>query len=436
MPKRRAVVYPNSVRLLTFLRRGKLFRVSAVVTVMFLLLGAVSAQAIDRRRDQFPTEFSYLILPLPYSLPGIGTGWFIPLSFSNVFDTTMDINVLAVVGDATGSFAETNQIPVIDRTLFLNFFYHNINKLTMNQYDKRGMDTGKDDYSLLQMSKFDGFSSEVFLSFWERRIEFFASRYSQETQIDRLLDADGSNPVDLTPPFTDSFTTTTVGFWIDYTDDVQDPLEGVRFRVTRATTPSNDPDSADFYTVDAALTGYIPLGDFSTLALNVFRSDATVTRQGDTDLAVNQAEWEARLGCGGVAACVQEAAELAQSYVDANTNGTSAYLGGMSRMRAYPESRFQGAHTFYFSAEFRWNLTQEVTPFDYFIWRDVRTGLQVAFFYELGSVSETADTLGDQTRSDVGVGFRLVGGSGEVYRADIAVGDEGGNVVIVVNYPF
>ena len=444
MPKRRSVVYAKNPISSSTRGEERVFRLAssirgaAAVTVLmlFLLLGAFSAQAIERRKDQFPTEFSYLILPLPYSLPGIGTGWFVPLSFSNLFDTTTDVFALAILGDATGTMAGIEQIPVIDETLFLNFSYQDINKAMVNNYDKRGMDTGKDDYSLLEVSQADSLASQIILSFWERRIEFFASRYSSEFQLDRLRDSDGNIIAEFSPPYTDSSKTDTVGFRIDYTDDFQDPRAGLRFLLTRAHTPSDDPDSADFYTVDAALTGYIPIGEISTLALHFFRSDATVTRRGNDDLAALIVEWKAQLGCGGAPACDQEATELATSFYNANIHGTSTSLGGDLRMRAYPGSRFQGAHTFYFSAEFRWNLSEEVTPFDYYIWKDVRTGVQVALFYELGSVSETSGTLGDDTRSDVGAGFRLVAGSGEVYRADIAVGDEGGNVVIIIDYPF
>ena len=85
--------------------------------------------------------------------------------------------------------------------------------------------------------------------------------------------------------------------------------------------------------------------------------------------------------------------------------------------------------------EFRWNLTEEATPFDYFIWKDVRTNLQVAFFAETGSVAETRDGL-DKFKSSYGAGFRLISASGFVYRADLATGDEGTEFVLIFGYPF
>jgi len=86
--------------------------------------------------------------------------------------------------------------------------------------------------------------------------------------------------------------------------------------------------------------------------------------------------------------------------------------------------------------EFRWNMTEESTPFDYLIWKDVRTGIQYAFFAELGTVSELNNDLWKETRYSVGTGVRLITGSGGVYRADIATGDEGAELIIIFDYPW
>ena len=120
----------------------------------------------------------------------------------------------------------------------------------------------------------------------------------------------------------------------------------------------------------------------------------------------------------------------------ANRNGTSTSLGGDSRLRSYPGGRYQGAHTLYYSAEFRWNLTEETTPFDYFVWKDVRTNMQVAFFYENGTVAETKAELGDIYRSSYGAGFRMMTASGTIIRFDLATGQEGTQPTIFVGYPF
>jgi outer membrane translocation and assembly module TamA len=77
-----------------------------------------------------------------------------------------------------------------------------------------------------------------------------------------------------------------------------------------------------------------------------------------------------------------------------------------------------------------------VTPFDYFIWKDVRTSVQLAFFAETGSVEDLRSELGDTFRSSYGMGLRLISGSGFVYRLDIATGDEETETIVIFGYPF
>lgn len=409
---------------------------AAVAAVLLLLTVTWSgpAAAIERRQDQFPTEPSYLVLPLPYSIPGIGEGFFIPLLFSNIAGTHTDAYALMIVGDAEGQIAGVEDVHLMDRRLLFQANYQHLNRAVVNNYETRGMTSAKDDYSLIDLSKVDSVDAGLTLTFFERRLEFSVMQRKQSIQVDRLLDHEGNLLADLDPPYTDDQIHREYALLVDYTDDHQDPRRGVRFRLSRGEQPSDDPDSPEFYVRNAALTGYIPLGQVNTLALHYFRSDAIVTRAGQTDLAAIKA----RLGlnCGADPVCLAREDQLAQSFRDANLHGTAESLGGEQRMRAYPDGRFQGAHTMHAAAELRWNLTQEVTPFDYFIWKDVRTSIQLAMFYEVGSVSETSSTLGDEIRSDYGVGLRMLAGSGEVYRIDAAKGDEGAEITVIVDYPF
>ena len=45
-----------------------------LITLQIILDITAEASAIERRREQFLTQSSYLIFPLPYSLEGIGDG--------------------------------------------------------------------------------------------------------------------------------------------------------------------------------------------------------------------------------------------------------------------------------------------------------------------------------------------------------------------------
>ena len=62
--------------------------------------------------------------------------------------------------------------------------------------------------------------------------------------------------------------------------------------------------------------------------------------------------------------------------------------------------------------------------------------MQIAFFYENGSISEEKSDLGKISKSSFGTGFRLVNASGNIYRADLASGDEGTNFTLIIQYPW
>lgn len=46
---------------------------------------------MERRRDQFTKEPGYYIVPMPYSLPGIGEGFLVGAYFNNIYDTHSDV---------------------------------------------------------------------------------------------------------------------------------------------------------------------------------------------------------------------------------------------------------------------------------------------------------------------------------------------------------
>ena len=51
-------------------------------------------------------------------------------------------------------------------------------------------------------------------------------------------------------------------------------------------------------------------------------------------------------------------------------------------------------------------------------------------------VLEEAQDLGNITRSSYGGGLRLVGGSGNTYRFEISTGEEGAEMIVMVQYPW
>ncbi len=115
-----------------------------------------------------------------------------------------------------------------------------------------------------------------------------------------------------------------------------------------------------------------------------------------------------------------------------------ATLGGVFRMRAYPSARYNDRAAIYYGAEYR--VTPEWNPFDNapdWLQQLNVDWVQFVGFAELGRVAEEWD-LGDlhsDMKGDIGVGFRLMA-SHLVARVDLAVGDEGVGLQMMVGHPF
>ncbi len=128
--------------------------------------------------------------------------------------------------------------------------------------------------------------------------------------------------------------------------------------------------------------------------------------------------------------------DVVNNTVANNTYGAASSLGGFSRLRSYSSSRYSGAHTRFYGTEIRWNLTDESTPYDIFIMKDIRTAWQIALYYEVGSTADLRSEVGDIWRSSIGIGLRMVTASGVVFRADVATGREGVSPNIFIGYPW
>ena len=220
-------------------------------------------------------------------------------------------------------------------------------------------------------------------------------------------------------------------------DDYYDPRKGFRLDVGRWWSPPARSSDPDYYRIEYNATAYLPLGKHSTWLFNYFRSDAHVDRKGETNPLV--IEKEQGLNCSDPALTAQEKADcdsIISNIIAGNTYGTATGLGGTSHLRSYPSDRYSGAHTVFYGTEIRWTLTEEAHPFDIFIAKDVRTVLQVAVFYEMGSVADRREDLGDVFRASYGTGFRMVTASGIVLRADVATGREGIETTIIIGYPW
>ena len=76
----------------------------------FFFVESVHAFEIDRRREQFNKQYGQLFVPLPYSLPGLGTGLLFIGNFGNIADTTTDFAAIGGIGDAEFIFAFLDEL--------------------------------------------------------------------------------------------------------------------------------------------------------------------------------------------------------------------------------------------------------------------------------------------------------------------------------------
>ena len=393
--------------------------------------------APERRRDQYPRNFGYGAFPYPYKLPGIGSGLSFAAGAFNIADTYTDVYGIAFTGDVKGGALGVGDLHLIPRTLIVDLGYSSLNKASFQSYAQRGMHTDKDDYRLIEVGDSAYYGARVTATFLERRFEMYGAWYEGASRLKSIRDKDGGLILAAQDPPRNRGHTTLLGTRLDLTDDYADPRRGVRLDLTRTQSPPRG-SGPDYYVMDYNVTGYIPFAPRNTLALNVLRSDAFVLRQGETDR--NALQTQLGLNCADPvldATGQKFCNEVIDTSIANNTYGTATSLGGFSRLRAYPQGRFQGAHSLFLGAEFRWNITEERRPFDIWVMRDVRTTFQVAFFYETGV---TSDSRGELTRgnmrSSYGTGVRMVFASGLVLRGDVATGSEGFNTAIFIGYPW
>jgi hypothetical protein len=389
----------------------------------------------NRRKDQFEKSYGYALFPYPYSLPGIGKGIGLVGGMMNFADTYTDVYGILFTGDVKGASLGVADIHLIPKTLILDTGFGTVSEATIQSYSQRGMNTDKNDYRLIEMGDMEYYGGRMTATFLERRLEVYGAMYEGGGKLKSIRDKDGNVIIEAENPSRERGRTTLVGSRVDLTDDFKDPRRGVRFDITGSMSPPHDL-GPDYYVMDYNTTGYIPLGRRSTWAFNYFRSDAVVKQQGETDRAKieDKLDWH----CSTLTDPEQQrfCNEVIDNTIANNTYGTATSLGGFSRLRSYSQGRYKGAHTVFYGTEIRWNLTDERTPFDIFVMKDVRTSIQISLFYETGSTADIRSELGDIMRDSYGFGLRVVTASGVVFRGDLAFGREGFEPQIFIGYPW
>ena len=413
------------------------------VCLIYLITENSYGFEIERRRDVFTKQYGHLFVPLPYSLPGLGEGLLFIGNFGNIADTTTDLATILGVGDAEFIFGFLDEFFIVPDYVYLQYVKAQGFKYALTNYRSRGMNTEKNDF-VYALGNYWEYDAPTFkLTLYDRMLELGLGRSKQKGRFEKFVAPDSDDLTKQGDTITEFDPALEVNFGeklefsarIDYTDDYRDPRKGVRniLYLDRQTASSSSEPSFDVITND--LQFYIPFLEKSTLVLNLTFSDANVRKEGETNLEVLKQQSN-YYSCTSES-CRETTLGNAKNTMNINKHGTSLYLGGPDRLRSYPQQRFQGAHTVYFATEFRWNFSAaDGDEIDLFFMQDLVDEMQVAFFFEQGSVSETKSELGDTVKYSFGSGFRLLSGSGNLYRADFATGDEGPQVTVIIQYPW
>ncbi|MBL0721819.1 MAG: BamA/TamA family outer membrane protein, partial [Sulfurovum sp.] len=114
-------------------------------------------------------------------------------------------------------------------------------------------------------------------------------------------------------------------------------------------------------------------------------------------------------------------------------------LGGMFRMRGYDSNRFSGKAVLYGTAEYRSILKYNPFQSEKFLKDNTPVAIdwfQVVGFVEAGAVSDDYDSnLVSDMKFDVGLSLRAMAAELPI-RFDVAYGDEGVNMWVMIQHPF
>lgn len=409
------------------------------ILLFSLLLVSISSIAsdmlVERRRDQYGKDFSYYIYPIAGDIPGLGRATGVGGSVLNMFDTDADFTGFNVQGDFEASGYTFLDLHLIPKRLIFDVGYYDFTVAPI-QYN-RGIDSSKDEF-IHPKVKGDYFLGQLTLTFKQRQIEAYLRHGFGNERLLQVLDED-ENEFEAIDKEKRDVSFLTLGATFDLTDDRLDPRKGTRFEAAARTFDNDNELRSDFFVMDYNLTHYIPYRRWDSLAMNLFVSRAHVTRKATTDFLTLQQQ--SGLGCADMSPgpaqdnCLQTETTYINSIIAQNQHGTASSLGGTQRLRSYDNQRYFAGNALFYGVEYRWNLTDEYTPFNIYMAKGVRTGLQIAFFAEQGSVSDKFSDLLKDRRTSYGIGFRVIL-SGVIIRADFTQGDEGKEFVFFITYPW
>jgi len=421
------------------------FYSSFLLSFFFLLFypTVIKAEVIERRRLQLgdaSVSSGYAFFPIFFNLPGAGKAYGFLGYLNNIYESPVSAYGTVITGDFNGHVLGITNIPIYKKYLRMDPFNVHFTKSSLKTYNQRGMDSDRNDYNIINADYLDILGIRLTASFWERRFEIYSVFYKNQFSIDSIADKNGKKTASYSNRKKRTANTNQSGVSFDFTDDKSDPRKGLAVDFSPKAQEKRNPTDANYTVLDINLTGYIPVLSYSTVALNYYHSQVVMQKKGELDRQKLIDQYG--LNCSALKdqvaknACERDVEKIIQAQIAENKYGTAGSLGGISRLRSFDEGRFKGSIVEFVGAELRWNLSQDPVPFNIFLAKDVRTELQLAFFYERGSVADSNVDLWKKSAFSYGTGIRIITASGFIYRFDVANGNEGKNFTFFIDYPW
>ena len=409
-----------------------------VITLIIFFTWEYSAHALFfERRKTIGSEISWFVYPVIGSIPGVQDFYGLGGTVSGIGGSESDITAVSLRGNAK-YFDDDFRIDILsifDISLFsehltLSWFSTNIRNAGWPE-GQRGIDSDPDSMYYLLASSVKASGGELSVNILDNQLEAYYAYSDATVKPFGLVDPNGTFYNAQNAGIIESPRGHRYGLYIDDTDNRRDPRIGYRFQYEKWGQPSSRAGNSKYYQEDYNLTGFIPVisENRGVLVLNQFFGSSTVLKKGTIDRSQYVCDNSAKPGCQAILN------ELYARQVAEAENGRATSLGGTNRLRGFRTNRFYDSYTNFRGVEFRWYVHEAQNAFNYLLEKGTFAGLQLAFFYEEGTVSPDMSNLWKNMRSSYGAGTRFLFNT-IIVRIDRGYGNEGGQTTFFVGYPF
>ena len=413
------------------------FRGSLFVLLFFLTCSSSAQALLFERRKTFDSEIAWFVFPVIGSIPGVQDFYGLGGTVSGIGGSESDITAVSLRGKAE-YFDDDFQIdilsifdiPLFTERLTFTWFSTKIRNVAWPE-GQRGIDSDPDSMYYLLASKVEASGGELSANIFDNQLEAYYGYTDAAVKPYGLVDPSGTFYNAQNAGIIESPRGYRYGLYLDDTDNRRDPRIGYRFQYEKWGQPSSREGNSEYYQEDFNLSGYIPVlsENKGVLVLNQFFGSSTVLKKGTVDQSQFVCDNTAKPGCQAILN------ELYARRVAEAENGKATSLGGTNRLRGYRTNRFYDSYTNFRGVEFRWYVHEVQKAFNYILEKGTFAGLQLALFYEEGTVSPDKGSLWKNMRTSYGAGTRFLFNT-IIVRIDRGFGEEGGQTTFFVGYPF